>query len=169
MLKRFPTAGSPAPKTQSKPPLWLAVHEAAHGVAHLVLDELAPNSSTVIREVSLVRTEKHLGVVVADARFRMVLANATPRSVDHEWLCRLCIIETLAGLIAEDRQRLGSWWYAEVCRLWDEQSLSTVDAPFGDLRQIQVRLRRLNPPDAAIDFDSLFNTPLRSFAASGGA
>lgn len=91
-------------------PLWLAVHEAGHAVARLVLDETLPQPGPMVKEVTVVRDEDRLGLARMDARAPLYLrghANHIPRAVLDQNI-KFDIIEKLAGPIAEVRHRYGS-------------------------------------------------------------
>ncbi len=68
----------------------VAIHEAGHAVAHLVLNDLPPCSAPFLNSVSIVPGDGFLGVVAVD-----------PWTFQSAWDALYSIIEALAGPTAE--------------------------------------------------------------------
>lgn len=88
--------------------LQIAIHEAGHAVAHLVLDDLAPSPGPFISSVSIVPGDGFLGIVIADSR----LSKSVPATLadphfndaikqNNRLHALYDIIEALAGPTAE--------------------------------------------------------------------
>jgi hypothetical protein len=97
-------------------PLWLGVHEAAHAVARLVLNETLPYTGPLLQFVSVEQDGEVLGWSAARLRNPLIVAPRKDLDLDPSSLKFLpemirnteCdVIEHLAGPAAELRQRAG--------------------------------------------------------------
>jgi hypothetical protein len=94
--------------TSGPTPLQVAIHEAGHAVAHLVLNDLPPHQGSSIRSVSVIPTDGVLGVVTTDPRISRFGVHGLAQlhadeamSQSRRFYARLDIIEALAGPTAE--------------------------------------------------------------------
>lgn len=96
-------------------PMAVAVHEMGHAVAHWLLDERSPYPGPRVHEITVVATDRYLGIVVVrnclDTIF-MRMEDPFPKEFfpdaervrrDAQRNARRDIIESLAGPIAEQR------------------------------------------------------------------
>ena len=157
------------------PPLHTAVHEAAHCVVKWTLDEIAPYPGPRIEAISVVPVGDSAGAVGTEPRLKMSDAWSTLRRSDGshvsmrdvlpEWLARFCIIEILAGYVAQWRfvytalSPFTTWHYARDLTMLkrDVLALQERGEPFDDFLMAHPRLEWLGrgEPDGA-EFDSLY-------------
>ena len=153
---------SPTHRSAGAPHLWLAVHEAAHAVAGLALDELPPYPGPFLRSVSALPGAGTLGHCAKPMRVvcDMIPLAAYPAEFrDNAAIqCRYDIIESLAGPMAEARQRGGMMAVAVSRRQWIATLLDVdpVDET-EDAARIQQSLAWLDTPDRAAEIDRLWS------------
>ena len=151
----------------SAPPLWLAVHEAGHAVAHQVLDELPPYPGPHIISVSVKPDAADGSLGRVSGRRRTSTLRTPPHTkpvpaahpevlADMRRQARYDIVELLAGRMAESYQRGGPY-----CPLrWTDEIVSKTingdpDAG-GDMSFVRKTLDWLELPDPAAELKRLW-------------
>jgi hypothetical protein len=142
-------------------PLWLGVHEAAHAIARLALDETLPFRGQMLSYVTIKADGDQLGKVQMQPR----LSPFIPRHILPDELVHQCIrnarcdmIETLAGQAAEARHRHGRT-YAMVCEAEVISRILTIDPASGttDSHTARSTLDWLAPDDPTAELRRLWH------------
>lgn len=141
-------------------PLWLAVHEAGHAVARLVLDELY-FPGPYLSSVTIIAEGTTLGHVRMQERMHTFLP-VQPRFVAEQIRdAKLEVVEAMAGQIAEMRQRMGTYGpYFTRQEIVDLVMASDPDEThdFGKSRRF---LNWLSPDDPRATMEGLYREALK--------
>jgi hypothetical protein len=166
-LQTPPRPGLDFPPKLPLRPLWLAVHEAAHAVAGLVLDEMPPYPGPHLRSVSLhPEDEQLLGFCRRD--LRVIPEWNLPSDKQPEELrgimiqqARLDMVAVLAGSMAEARHRHSWFGIAMLKGGWTSEILGESLEGIHDAARIQRSLQWLAPADPIAELGAIWNTTLR--------
>lgn len=149
-----------------KPYLWLAIHECAHAVAGLALDEIAPIPGPSLRSVTCIPDGESLGRSDRPMRVHPEFSYRHSDFPDADRIAEIHaqhdIVEHLAGPIAEMRYRdraLGAYylrkdWMPKILSAERHDPTETQQ----DLINCQQTLRWLDYPDAAEKLERLWST-----------
>lgn len=143
------------------PPLWLGVHEAAHAIARMALDEEFPYPGPYLKSVTVVRDGDALGRTKQDLRQSTAdLRDRFPAEFHPDMIrnAECDVIEVLAGPAAEERHRSRGWAGPLFMERHIVRTVLKIDPKAGwtDCHIVRRLLDWIGPPDMAADLKKLW-------------